>query len=74
MERRRTESIQSRDYDVLEDKDIDFDRIITEGIRHELQIQQYNSNWNKAELAPYSKALENMHSPSPNNARETHPK
>ena len=44
---------------VPEDKEIDFDGIITEGIRHELQIQQYNSNRDKVELAPYNKAIEN---------------
>ena len=54
----------------LEDKDIDFDRIITEGIRQELQIQQYNSNRDKVELAPYNKALKTMNSHSTNIAAE----
>ena len=43
----------------LEDKDIAFDRILTKDIRHKLQIQQYNSNRDKVELAPYNNVIEN---------------
>ena len=62
----------------LRNTDIDFDRIITEGIRYKLQIQQYNSNRDKVELAFYNKALENhaltnQHHRKPSLSRDSEP-
>ena len=57
---------------MIEDKDIYFDTTIADTIRYELEIQQYNSNRDKVEIAPTTKPQKIMHSPSLNNTTEIH--